>query len=97
MNNDIWGTLITTLLGGIPAVIAVVLSNRSHDKVVDEKMKNTDLKIEQLSSKVDKYCEKETETIKELAVTKRDLETAFIRIDELREEVHIIKNAKEKK
>ena len=48
MNNDIWGTLITTLLGGIPAVIAVVLSNRSHDKVVDEKMKNTDLKIEQV-------------------------------------------------
>ena len=54
-------------------------------------------RLDQLEKKVDKYCEKEDEVIKELAVTKRDLETAFIRIDELREEVHIIKNAKEKK
>lgn len=53
-------------------------------------------RLDQLEKKVDKYCEKEDEVIKELAVTKRDLETAFIRIDELREEVHIIKNAKEK-
>ena len=53
-------------------------------------------RLEQLEKKVDKYVEKEDEVIKELAVTKRDLETAFIRIDELREEVHIIKNAKEK-
>ena len=48
-------------------------------------------RLEQLEKKVDKYVEKEDEVIKELAVTKRDLETAFIRIDELREEVHKIK------
>lgn len=48
-------------------------------------------RLEQLEKKVDKYAEKEDENIKELAVTKRDLETAFIRIDELREEVHKIK------
>lgn len=89
--SDFLQTLLTTLLGGAPAVIAVVLSNRSHDKVVDEKMKNTDEKIDQLSTKVDKYCERETETIKELAIAKRDLETAFMRIDELRTEVLKIK------
>ena len=48
-------------------------------------------RLEQLEKKVDKYVEKEDEVIKELSVTKRDLETAFIRIDELREEVHKIK------
>lgn len=42
-------------------------------------------RLEQLEKKVDKYVEKEDDLIKELAVTKRDLETAFIRIDELRE------------
>ena len=42
-------------------------------------------RLDQLEKKVDKYAEKEDENIKELAVTKRDLETAFIRIDELRE------------
>ena len=53
-------------------------------------------RLEQLEKKVDKYAEKEDEVIKELAVTKRDLETAFIRIDELRDEVHIIKSKGEK-
>ena len=53
--------------------------------------KLTNYRIEQLEKKVDKYAEKENENIKELAVTKRDVETAFIRIDELREEVHKIK------
>ena len=48
-------------------------------------------RLEQLEKKVDKYVEKEDDLIKELAVTKRDLETAFIRIDELRDEVHKIK------
>lgn len=47
-------------------------------------------RLEQLEKKVDKYSEKEDEVIKELALTKRDLETAFIRIDELREEVNKI-------
>jgi cell division protein FtsB len=45
-------------------------------------------RIEQLENKLDKYTDKSDEVIKELAVTKRDLETAFIRIDELRDEIH---------
>ena len=47
-------------------------------------------RLEQLEKKVDKYVEKEDDLIKESAITKRDLETAFIRIDELRDEVHKI-------
>ena len=45
-------------------------------------------RIEQLEIKLDKYTDKSDEVIKEQAVIKRDLETAFHRIDELREEVH---------
>ena len=48
-------------------------------------------RIEQLENKLDKYTNKSDEATKELAVAKRDLETAFIRIDELREEVRKIK------
>ena len=47
--------------------------------------KLTTYRIEQLEKKLDKYADKADETTKELAVTKRDLETAFLRIDELRE------------
>jgi hypothetical protein len=45
-------------------------------------------RIEQLEKKVDKYAEKDDEVIKTQAVMKRDLETAFLRIDELRDEIH---------
>ena len=48
-------------------------------------------RIEQLEKKVDKYAERDDEVIKTQAVMKRDLETAFLRIDELRDEVNKIK------
>ena len=48
-------------------------------------------RIEQLEKKVDKYAERDDEVIRTQAVMKRDLETAFIRIDELRDEVNKIK------
>jgi len=53
--NDIVASLITAVAGGIPAVIAVVLSNRSHDKVIDEKMKNTQDRIVELTQRVEKH------------------------------------------
>ena len=49
-------------------------------------------RIEQLEKKVDKYAKKDDEVIKTQAVMKRDLETAFLRIDELRDEVKKIKD-----
>ena len=64
-------SLFGTLFGSISGVL---VSN-----------KLTTYRIEQLEKKLDKYADKADETTKELAVTKRDLETAFLRIDELRE------------
>ena len=32
--DNLWATLLVAIGGGIPSVIAVVLSNRSHDKVI---------------------------------------------------------------
>jgi gas vesicle protein len=47
--------------------------------------KLSNYRIEQLEKKLDKYADKQDEMSKEQAVTKRDLETAFIRIDELKD------------
>ena len=47
--------------------------------------KVSNYRIEQLEKKLDKYADKQDEMSKEQAVTKRDLETAFIRIDELKD------------
>ena len=85
MSNDIWIAIFSLIGKLVGSGGGILVSN-----------KLVNYRLEQLEKKVDKYVEKEDEVIKELAVTKRDLETAFIRIDELREEVHIIKNAKEK-
>lgn len=66
-------SLIGTVIGSFSGIlIANKLSN---------------YRIEQLEKKLDKYAEKTDEMSKENAVTKRDLETAFIRIDELKSAV----------
>ena len=73
MSNELWiaiFSLIGTLVGSGGGIL------------VSNKLIN--YRLDQLEKKVDKYAEKEDEVIKDLAVTKRDLETAFVRIDELR-------------
>lgn len=70
------------------AVLALVgtLFGSGSGILISNKLVN--YRIEQLEIKLDKYTDKSDEVIKEQAVLKRDLETAFHRIDELREEVH---------
>jgi len=80
MNSEFWTAALALLGTLIGSGGGILVSN-----------KLVNYRIEQLEKKVDKYSERGDETIKELAVTKRDLETAFIRIDELRDEVHKIK------
>lgn len=72
------------------AVLALVgtLFGSGSGILISNKLVN--YRIEQLEIKLDKYTDKSDEVIKEQAVIKRDLETAFHRIDELREEVHKI-------
>lgn len=47
--------------------------------------KLSNYRIEQLEKKLDKYADKQDEMSKVQAVQTRDLETAFVRIDELKE------------
>ena len=80
MSSEIWiaiFSLIGTLIGSGGGILVA-------NKLIN-------YRLDQLEKKVDKYAEKEDEIIKELAVTKRDLETAFMRIDELRDEIHTTK------
>lgn len=83
--NDIWVTLLTTLAGGIPAVIAVVLSNRSHDKVVDEKMKYTDKEITDLKEEVKKH----NSLIERMVIVEQSTKSAHHRIDDVVEQLNV--------
>ena len=77
--NDIVASLLTAVAGGIPAVIAVVLSNRSHDKVIDEKLKNTNERIAELSARVEKH----NNLIERMAIVEQSTKSAHHRIDGL--------------
>lgn len=77
MNNELWiaiFSLIGTLVGSGGGIL------------VSNKLIN--YRIEQLEKKIDKYADKSDKNDKEIALQKRDLETAFKRIDELRDELH---------
>ena len=77
MSNEV----LTALL----ALVGTIVGSGS-GILISNKLVN--YRIEQLEKKVDKYAEKDDEVIKTQAVMKRDLETAFLRIDELRDEIH---------
>ena len=77
--NDVMTSLITAIAGGIPAVIAVVLSNRSHDKVIDERMKYTNERIAELSTRVNKH----NNLIERMVIVEQSTKSAHHRIDGL--------------
>ena len=77
--NDIIASLLTAVAGGIPAVIAVVLSNRSHDKVIDERMKNMNDRIAELSARVEKH----NNLVERMALVEASTKSAHKRLDEI--------------
>lgn len=77
--NDIIASLLTAIAGGIPAVIAVILSNRSHDKVIDERMKNMNDRIAELSARVEKH----NNLVERMALVEASTKSAHKRLDDL--------------
>ena len=88
--NDIIASLLTAVAGGIPAVIAVVLSNRSHDKVIDEKMKNTNEKIAELSARVEKH----NNLIERMVIVEQSTKSAHHRLDGIVQQLQITEKRK---
>ena len=72
-------SLLTAIAGGIPAVIAVILSNRSHDKVIDERMKNMNDRIAELSARVEKH----NNLVERMALVEASTKSAHKRLDDL--------------
>lgn len=67
-------SLIGTLVGSVTGVL------------VSNKLSN--YRIEQLEKKLDRYASNVDEMRERLAVVERDVQTTFLRIDELRKELH---------
>lgn len=67
-------SLLGTLIGSISGVL------------VSNKLSN--YRIEQLEKKLDRYASNVDEMRERLAVVERDVQTTFLRIDELRKDIH---------
>lgn len=67
-------SLLGTLIGSISGVL------------VSNKLSN--YRIEQLERKLDRYASNVDEMRERLAVVERDVQTTFLRIDELRKDIH---------
>lgn len=82
MEPIVMSALISGLCVALPSLLATVLSNRAHDKVTDEKMRQTGRDIAKLSERVDKH----NNLIERMAIVERDLKTAWRQIDDIKEE-----------
>lgn len=74
--------IISGVCVAAPTIIATIVNNNSHNQVIDERMKSTSDKIEELSERVNKH----NNLIERMAVVERDLKTAWRKIDEFQEQ-----------
>lgn len=88
--SDVLLSFLTALGGGIPAVIAVILSNRAHDKVIDERLKNTNDRIVELSQRVEKH----NNLIERMVVVEQSTKSAHHRIDDVVSQLKITERRK---
>ena len=91
--NDIVASLLTAVAGGVPAVVAVILSNRSHDKVIDERMKNMTDRISELSARVEKH----NNLVERMAIVEQTVKAEHTRIDDLKTRLDIVSTSRPEK
>lgn len=87
--KDIIVALIAGLCVALPTLYATNKSNKAHDAVVDEKMKNMSEQIGHVDTKIDKYSTNQ-EAIKErLVVVEQSTKSAHHRIDDVVQQLNI--------
>ena len=89
MPIEIIVALVSGLCVAIPTIVATISSNKAHDAVVDEKMKNMSEQISHVDSKIDRFSNNQ-EAIKErLVVVEQSTKSAHHRIDDVVSQLNI--------
>lgn len=98
--NEVWATILVSVISGacvaIPSVVATVSSNKAHDQVVDEKMKNMSEDIKSVDTKIDKYASNADILKERLIVVEQSAKSAHHRIDDITSQLHITENRKDR-
>lgn len=83
-------SFLLALAGGLPTLLAVILSNRSHDKVVDEQNKFTNERISELARNVEKH----NNLVERMAIVEQSTKSAHHRIDNITAQLQITERRK---
>ena len=98
MTNETIGAIIVALISGIcvavPTIVATVSSNKAHDAVVDEKMKNMSDQISHVDSKIDRFSTNQEEIKERLVVVEQSTKSAHHRLDDITAQLKITEHRK---
>lgn len=81
--------MISGLSVAIPTIITTITSNKAHDLVIDEKMKNMEEQVKSIDTKIDKYASSTDELRERLIIVEQSTKSAHHRLDDIAQQLNI--------
>ena len=81
--------MISGLSVAIPTIITTLTSNKAHDLVIDEKMKNMEEQVKGIDTKIDKYVSSTEELKERLIIVEQSAKSAHHRLDDIAQQLNI--------
>ena len=82
-------SLISGICGAVPTIVATLSSNKAHDQVIDERMRNMTDQLKVVDNKIDKYASNADILKERLIVVEQSAKSAHHRIDNITEQLNI--------
>lgn len=86
--------IISGMSVAIPTIIATLSSNKAHDCVIDEKMKNVEEQVKGIDTKIDKYASSSDELRERLIIVEQSAKSAHHRLDDITTQLKITERRK---
>ena len=86
--------MISGLSVAIPTIITTLTSNKAHDLVIDEKMKNMEEQVKGIDKKIDKYASSTDELRERLILVEQSAKSAHRRLDDIATQLGISERRK---
>ena len=81
--------MISGLSVAIPTIITTLTSNKAHDLVIDEKMKNMEEQVKGIDTKIDRYASSTDEIKERLIIVEQSAKSAHHRLDDITSQLNI--------
>lgn len=93
MNSETWGGIIIALISGlcvaVPTIVATIKTNKAHDQVSDEKMRNLTEQVRDIDTKIDRYISNVDILKERLIVVEQSTKSAHHRLDDITQQLNI--------